>query len=566
MTSFRDSSHRRRSRPLSMLRPIACLVVASMPLVSGALVFAQAPAAPAAAPIDPAKAICPAPGDLNPKPGEHPLMPIIRWGKAGAAALEKVDGYSCRLVKRERVDGRLNNHEWVSLKVRQAPFSVYCAFVNKQERPWQEVVYMADRHAGKMFAHSDTHRLLGTVSLFPDSQRAMREGRYPLTEIGVLNLIRRLVEQAEKELQFEDCEVKVYDNARIENRLCHYIRVTHKERRPELTFNIARIFIDNELNVPVRYEAFTWPEGAGGKPVLQEEYTYLDFQFGRKYSDRDFDINNPDYYFPPDYEEPKVELAGTTAVAQLPEDHPISSVKPAADADPLATALSIGREAQDRLDHIRDYACLFSQRELKSGQWPERSEHMLLKIRNQPQSVYAFFLGPQTPKGEEAIFVAGGNGGKALMHPAPTPGHKAPARALDPNSPELTRSTGGPLNEMGIKPALARWINEHEGEMAHGECHVRYLPRVQVDLRHCTCIEITHPTARPHFKHHITRLYIDDEWKLPVRFEAYGWPTASQPAPLVEELTFRNLELNRGFAQQDFDPTNPNYTFENARR
>jgi outer membrane lipoprotein-sorting protein len=536
-------------------------------LAVGSVARAQAPAAPAPASAQSsAKAICPPPGDLNPKPGEHPLDPLIRWGKAGTAGLEKVEDYSCRLVKRERVDGRLNNHEWVTLKVRHQPFSVYAAFVNKQDRPWQEVVYMADRHAGKMFAHSDTHRLMGTVSLFPDSQRAMREGRYPLTEVGVLNLIRRLVQRAENDVKYDDCEVKVYENAKIEDRLCHYIRVTHKEKRPEFSFNIVRIFIDNKLNVPVRYEAFTWPEEKDGTPVLQEEYTYLDFQFNRGFTDRDFDINNPEYFFPPDYEEPKVDLAGDAPVAQLPADSPIALAKPVSDPSPLAGALAIGRETQTRLDQARDYACLFSQRELAGGKLPERSEHMLIKIRSQPQSVYAFFLGPQTPKGEEAIFVAGANDGKALAHPAPTPGQKAPARAIDPKGAELVRSTGVPINEVGIKTRLASWIDLHQAELPHGECQVRYLPRVQVDLRNCTCIEISHPTQRPHFKYHMTRMYIDDEWKTPVRFEAYGWPGSSTTPPLVAEMTYRNLETNRGFAPEDFDPTNPNYTFDTSRQ
>ena len=550
---------------LRLTTSVACGAVLTLAVALPA--SAQSPAATATAPPQSAgKAICPPPGDLTPKPGEHPLMPLIRWGKAGTAALEKVEDYSCRLVKRERVDGRLNNHEWVNLKVRHQPFSVYVAFVNKQERPWQEVCYIADRHAGKMFAHSDTHKLLGTVSLFPDSPRAMREGRYPLTEVGVLNLIRRLVEHAENDVKFDDCEVKVYDNAKIEDRLCHYIRVTHKTKRPEFSFHIARIFIDNVLNVPVRYEAFSWPEGPDDKPMLLEEYTYLDFQFHRGFTDRDFDINNTSYFFPPDYEEPKIELAGDTPVAQLPADSPIKPGKPATDPSPLATALAIGRETQTRVDQARDYECLFSQRESTGGKLPERSEHMLLKIRSQPQSVYAFFLGPQTPKGEEAIFVAGANDNKALAHPAPSPGQKAPARAVDPKGPELVRSTGVPLNEVGLKTRLARWIELHEAELPHGECQVRYLPRVQVDLRHCTCIEISHPTQRPHFKYHMTRLYIDDEWKTPVRFESYGWPTGSQPAPLVAEMTYRNLEMNRGFAPEDFDPANPAYTFDHTSK
>jgi hypothetical protein len=50
--------------------------------------------------------------------------------------------------------------------------------------------------------------------------------------------------------------------------------------------------------------------------------------------------------------------------------------------------------------------------------------------------------------------------------------------------------------------------------------------------------------------------------KLPVRFEAYGWPASpGGKPPLVEEVNFRNVEINRGYTDEDFDPSNPNYAF-----
>lgn len=519
---------------------------------------ASPPAAAAARTAAPAKSIGPPPGDLNPKPGEHPLTPLIRWGKLGIAALQKLDDYSCTLVKRERIAGKLGNHEWMTVKLRHQPFSVYAAFRGRQERPKQEVVYIAGQNSGKMFVHCDEYRLMGTVSLFPDSRRALREGRYPVTETGILNLIQRLVEHAENDVKYDDCEVKIFKNAKIESRPCLYIRVTHKERRPEFSFHLARIFIDNELNVPVRYEAFTWPEDAGGKPVPIEEYTYLNFRFNERFTDRDFDINNPDYYFPPDYDEPKVELAASAA-GPMPAAGARTANKPAA-TSPLSSAIALARDAQARVEAARDYACLLSQREQEGGE-PGKFEHMLLKVRHQPASIYAFFLGPRSPKGEEAIFIAGANGGMALVHPAASHGQSATSRGVPPGSPELTQWTGEPIDELGMKQTIARWVKMYESDLPHGEAETRYYKSVKVDHRPATCIEVTHPTKRPHFRFSLSRLYIDEETKLPVRFEAYGWSDGAKPAPLAEELTYRNVELDRGFTDQDFDPANPNYAF-----
>ena len=101
----------------------------------------------------------------------------------------------------------------------------------------------------------------------------------------------------------------------------------------------------------------------------------------------------------------------------------------------------------------------------------------------------------------------------------------------------------------------------YETELPYGEAEVRYYKSVKVDHRPAACIEVTHPTKRPHLRFALSRLFIDEESKLPVRFEAYGWAASGQAAPLVEEFTYRNIELNRGFTDQDFDPANPNYAF-----
>ncbi len=498
-----------------------------------------------------AQAIGPPPGDLSPKAGEHPLAPLIRWGKAGAAALEKLDDYSCALVKRERVANKVTPYQRMTAKVRHAPFSVYAAFVHNKERPWQEVIYVDGHNSGKMYVHSDEFRMMGTVSLFPDSDRAMRDNRYPITEVGILKLIQRLVEHAESDARFDDCEVKIYKDAKVENRPCLYLRVTHKNPRPEFTFHMARIFIDNELNVPVRYEAYTWPSKAGGQPELLEEYTYVDFQFNKQLNDRDFDINNPAYYFPPDYGDPAVDFADVKAVAELPD-----GPAPAAGSPPLAGAIAMAQESLTKLEGVKDYSCLLTHR-AKGSDTPQY-ENQLLKVRQSPLAMYAFFLGPKTPKGQEAIL----SGNQALLHTVGGRGQGGMTRKVPADSSDLTGALGAPLNSLGLQAQLKRWIAVYQRELPLKDATVKYYPQIEVDHRLANCVEVTHGAQRSQAPYYQSRLYYDAETKLPVRFEAYGFPAvAGQAAPLIEEFTYRNVELDQGLTDQDFDASNPNYTF-----
>jgi hypothetical protein len=57
------------------------------------------------------------------------------------------------------------------------------------------------------------------------------------------------------------------------------------------------VFIDDELQVPIRYAAYGWPETEGGKPTLEEEYTYLDVALNVGLTSADFDPSNPAYDF-----------------------------------------------------------------------------------------------------------------------------------------------------------------------------------------------------------------------------------------------------------------------------
>jgi hypothetical protein len=240
----------------------------------------------------------------NPAPeatdvANHPLQPALKWARDGVVAIEKLDDYSATMVKRERINGKLMDYEQMFVKVRHRPFSVYMYFLVPAETKGQEVIYVEGRNNGNMWAHTVGLRdkLVGTLSLPPTGMIAMQNQRYPLTEAGVLNLVRRLVEIADYDMQFGECEVKFIKNAKINNRSCTCIQVVHPEPRREFLFHMARIFVDDELNIPIRYEAHDWPSEAGGAPELIEEYTYLNLKVNNGFTDLDFDIKNPAYKF-----------------------------------------------------------------------------------------------------------------------------------------------------------------------------------------------------------------------------------------------------------------------------
>jgi Protein of unknown function (DUF1571) len=232
-------------------------------------------------------------------PQEHPLMPALRWARQGLVDINKVQDYSCTLVKRERIDGTLGEHEYIFVKVRHQPFSVYTYFLGPPRVKGQEAIFVEGQNSGNLLAHGNgiKHRLIGTVSLKPTSPLAMSGNRYPITEMGMRRLLERLIEIGSNDVKYGECTVKWIQNAKINQRICTCIEVQHPVPRRNFLFHLARIYVDDELQLPIRYEAYEWPARQGDPPQLTEEYTFLNVKINNGFTDADFGTENASYGF-----------------------------------------------------------------------------------------------------------------------------------------------------------------------------------------------------------------------------------------------------------------------------
>lgn len=236
--------------------------------------------------------------DTEVRPGEHPLAPALRIAKAGLNHIDQtVQDYSCTLIKRERINGDLGASQYAFVKVRHQPFSVYMYFLAPDEVKTNEAMYITGNNNGKARCRTSQgiRKRFGWVSLDPNAVMMMKGQRYPITMTGIRFLTDRMIEMGTRETQFGECEVKFFKGAKINGRQCMCIQVMHPTPRKQFSFHLARIFIDEELTLPVRYAAYTWPKEEGGKPVLEEEYTYVNLKLNNGFTDADFDDKSPQF-------------------------------------------------------------------------------------------------------------------------------------------------------------------------------------------------------------------------------------------------------------------------------
>lgn len=214
------------------------------------------------------------------------------------ARLEEVQDYTCVFYKRERLaDGRMTSQHIMEMKARTSPRSIYFKFL--QPKAGREAIWVDGQYKNKALVHDVGlgKLLVGTLRLDPNSAMAMEDCRHPITSAGLDHLIQEVATRWEAELHPGEAEVTIQSNAQVGDRPCTLIESVHPEPHPDYLFHRVNLYIDQELNLPIRFEAYDWPSQPGGLPELVEEYSFMDLKLNTGLEDQDFDPGNRSYSF-----------------------------------------------------------------------------------------------------------------------------------------------------------------------------------------------------------------------------------------------------------------------------
>ena len=233
----------------------------------------------------------------------HPLTPALHLARVRSTYLqENVQDFTCLLVKRERINGQLRDHEYLATRIRReqrrgeltiTPFSVYCRYLGPAKIRGRQVLYVEGQNEGKMLVRKGGSRFnFVTVKLDPDSAAALRESRYPITELGLDSIYQRLIDQTLADIRNdpagENSRVTFFREASVNNRPCLHVQVVHPMRQVGFTYHLANIYLDSELHMPIRIEIYDWPDEEEDGPALQEEYTLTRLRLNVGLTDADF--------------------------------------------------------------------------------------------------------------------------------------------------------------------------------------------------------------------------------------------------------------------------------------
>jgi Protein of unknown function (DUF1571) len=210
----------------------------------------------------------------------HPLDEPLRLLAKARQTFAGVKDYTCTLIKQERINGKLQPVNVISMMVRNQPFSVYLKWHQPRAQVGQEACYVAGKNGGNMRAKSPgLLGAVGFVSIDPNDPRARKTSNHAITEAGIANLLRRFDRRWRGEYPVNKTVVRLgeYEYAK---RRCIRVETSHPEKVPGV-FGCYRnvLYFDKETSLPIRVECYDWPR-QGGTPGgdLLEVYSYINLR------------------------------------------------------------------------------------------------------------------------------------------------------------------------------------------------------------------------------------------------------------------------------------------------
>ena len=213
-----------------------------------------------------------------------------------------VRDYTCLIVKREQINGVLQDHRFILARVRapgvhdgrQQILSVHLKFLKPAKFAGREVIYVAGQNNDEMIVKRGGKRFgFVTVHVAPNSELARTESLMHIGSLGFDSMVSQIVAQLRRDIAADptgsNTEVRLSHDAKINNRKCTAVVITHPMRASGLTYYRAEYFVDSEYQIPVRIACYDWSKLEGASPPLLCEFIYTNIKINVGLTDTDFD-------------------------------------------------------------------------------------------------------------------------------------------------------------------------------------------------------------------------------------------------------------------------------------
>ena len=232
--------------------------------------------------------------------GKAALLESDRLMAESETRLENTPAYSATLVKQERIDKSLGDVEVIQLRMLLHPKKIALKW-EEGAVAGQRLVYAQGENGGNMLVRKTTglEAHLGVLSLAPNGYLALKASRYPVTQLGLLELTRTIRKHRAKDLERKSGVAAKLVSQQLDGRevLCLAVEYASQKLAPDdhHEYRKALIYIDSQSKLPVCVHCYGWPEKISGanserldQTTLLESYAYKNINLEADFSNDDF--------------------------------------------------------------------------------------------------------------------------------------------------------------------------------------------------------------------------------------------------------------------------------------
>jgi hypothetical protein len=224
--------------------------------------------------------------------GDHPLQPVLDLARdVQRRAEQQARIFECQLIKRERIDGELQGERIIDLHVidenrgRNDRLALRMDFSTPDDIAGRRILFVEGQHENKMLVRKGGARFkFLTLRLSPDGYKAHAESLVPIAQISFPRIVAGMVASLQKQMELDprgdNTTVQWDEDASMDGRACRLVRICHPQRDEALGFYVVAVYLDCQLGLPTRVEAYDWPAESNDPPPLIAEYTFSNLQIG----------------------------------------------------------------------------------------------------------------------------------------------------------------------------------------------------------------------------------------------------------------------------------------------
>lgn len=211
--------------------------------------------------------------------------------ESGNAFLRGTERYAATFTQQVLKDGELLDPEQIEIKVQHEPFGVFLRW----KKDDQHALYVEGAHDNKLLVHPTRGfgRLRKVWQLDPASGLAMRGARRPVTELGMLNMVKLLLGFHREHLLISRCAVQKDD---LDEAEATRYTLTFDGPHQNPYFAKTILWLCDQRHIPLRIENYAWSDDRQVGTLL-ESYHYTEICVEDCVTEADFDRNNGSYKF-----------------------------------------------------------------------------------------------------------------------------------------------------------------------------------------------------------------------------------------------------------------------------